>query len=395
MDGSGRALVNPSYRSFPQPRGPFQPSRRAITRIGRNLLRMASASVAGISLMVGPLATNAAHGQTSSRTIGTSQLPENWRDVKDGVGGYPAGPMLEIAVRRVHSDKLEMFKWRSEFIALLSAQPGPLIEREWHSVLGLPANTGAGTWTGMTWWENQQRWHDMANVVFPTPAAANWLKTLDMTLVFAKPLNSTFDLHTLAQSGGQVLELGVLAFPGSNANAAMGDEFDPARAYLDALKKNGAEPYRFAIYKNPAGLIGPYFVAYNKNGPPEANGERWFVYMVKYDSAEARTRLQSMDAVRRGFEALQNAMVKEHSDIQVMTRTTSQVCIKGKTNTYSLDPDECHVGEMGSGDTWAGSYGERPQPCITAYDVSALLPPKTCDAVGGRRVDTAHKAAHP
>ena len=43
-------------------------------------------------------------------------------------------------------------------------------------------------------------------------------------------------------------------------------------------------------------------------------------------------------------------MVKEHSDIQVMTRTTSQVCIKKATNTCSLDPDECHVGEMGSGD---------------------------------------------
>ena len=356
---------------------------------------MASAFVAGVGLFVGPLAASVAYGQTSSPTIGTSALPENWRDIKDGVGGYPAGPMLEIALRRVHSDKLEMFKWRSEFVAMLSAQPGPLIEREWRSVLSIPANTGAGTWTGMTWWENQQRWQDMANVIFPTPIAANWLKTLDMTLVFVKPLDSKFDLHTLAQSGGQVLELGVLAFSRSGANAATGDDFDPAHAYLDALEKNGAEPYRFAIYKNPAGLIGPYTVAYNKNGPPDANGDRWFVYMVSYESVEARKRLQSMDAVRRGFETVSTAMVKEHSDIQVMTRTTSQVCVKGKTNTYSLDPDECHVGEMGSGDTWAGSYGERPQPCLTDYNVSSLLPPKTCDAVGGRRVDATHKASQP
>ena len=303
--------------------------------------------------------------------------------------------MLEIALRRVHADKLEMFKWRSEFVAMLSAQPGPLIEREWHSVLSLPANTGAGTWTGMTWWENQQRWQDMANIIFPTPVAANWLKTLDMTLVFVKPLDSRFDLHTLAQSGGQVLELGVLAFPGSDAKEAMGDDFNPARAYLEALRKNGAEPYRFSIYKNAAGLIAPYTVAYKKNGPPDANGERWFVYMVSYESAEARARLQSIDAVRRGFETLSNSMVKEHSDIQVMTRTTSQVCIKGKTNTYSLDPDECHVGMMGSGDTWAGSYGERPQPCMTDYNVYSQLPPKTCDAGGGRRVAARPGAAHP
>jgi hypothetical protein len=46
--------------------------------------------------------------------------------------------MLEIALRRTHSDKLEMFKWRSQFIAMLSAQPGPLVEREWHSIWAFP-----------------------------------------------------------------------------------------------------------------------------------------------------------------------------------------------------------------------------------------------------------------
>jgi hypothetical protein len=357
--------------------------------------RLASASTFGIFLLIGQLAIGAAVGQTLSPMTGSSQLPTNWRDIKDGVGGYPAGPMLEIAVRRTHSDKLEMFKWRSEFIAMLSAQPGPLIEREWQSVLSLPANTGAGTWTGMTWWENQQRWQDMANLLFPTPVAEKWLKTLDMTLVFVKPLDSKFDLHTLAQSGGQVLELGLLVFPTSGTTAAVGDDPAAAQTYLDALKNNGAETYQFAIYKNPTGFIGPYTVAYNKNGPPGATGEKWFVYMATYESAETRARLQSLDEVRRAFEALTNSMVKEHSDIQVMTRTTSQVCIKSKTHTYSLDPDDCHVGVMGSGDTWAASYSERPQPCITDYNVYSQLPPKTCDAVGGRRVDARPEAAHP
>ena len=59
--------------------------------------------------------------------------PDHWREIKEGVDGYPAGPMLEIALRRTHSDKLEMFRWRSEFISMLSVQPGSLVEREWHS----------------------------------------------------------------------------------------------------------------------------------------------------------------------------------------------------------------------------------------------------------------------
>ena len=360
----------------------------------RGFSRIASACAVAICLLTGPLAASTAFGQASPPTKEPGQLPANWRDVKDGVGGYPAGPMLEIALRRTHADKLEMFKWRSEFIAMLSAQPGPLVEREWRSISGRPENTGAGTWTGMTWWENQQRWQDMANMLFPTPVAANWLRTLDMTLIFVKPLDSRFDLRTLAQSGNQVLELGLLVFPASGANAA-GDDPAAAQAYLDALGRNGAETYRFAIYPNPSGFNGPFTVAYNKNGPPAATGERWFVYMASYASAEARTRLQSTDEVRRAFEALITSTVKEHSDIQVMTRTTSQVCIKKTTHACSLDPDDCHVGVMGSGDTWAASCSERPQPCMTDYDVCSQLSPRTCDAVGGRRVDACPVSAHP
>ena len=132
----------------------------------------------------------AALAQTPGAATRSTQLPPNWRDVKDGVGGYPAGPMLEIALRHTYSDKLEMFKWRSEFIAMLSAQPGPLVEREWHSIWGLPENSGAGTWTGMTWWESQQKWQDMANTLFTSPVAEKWLQTINMTLIFVKPLDN-------------------------------------------------------------------------------------------------------------------------------------------------------------------------------------------------------------
>lgn len=347
----------------------------------RDVLRFAAASAVGLSLLISLSAASTALAQNSASVTGSTELPANWRDIKDGVGGYPAGPMLEIALRRTLSDKLEMFKWRSEFIAMLSAQPGPLVEREWHSIWGLPENLGAGTWTGMTWWENQQKWQDMANMLFTSPVAEKWLQTLNMTLIFVKPLDNHFDLHTLAQSGAQVLELGLLVFPATGANDAAAVE-----TYLDTLKKNGVETYRFAIYPNPSGFYGPYTVAYNKNGPPASKGEKWFVYMASYESPDARTRLQSADDIRRAFEGLTNSMVKEHSDIQVMARTTSQVCCK-KTNACSLDPDVCEVGIMGGGDTWAGSCGECPQPCMTDYNVCSRLSPKTCLDVGGKLVD--------
>lgn len=366
--------------------------------IGRSrptLSRMISVYVFAVVALIGWFAADTARSQTSSPAIASSQLPANWREIKDGVGGYPAGPMLEIAVRHTHSDKVEMFKWRSEFIAMLSAQPGPWIEREWHSVWGQPENMGAGTWTGMTWWENQQRWQDMANMLFPTPVAEKWLQTLDMTMLFVKPIDSGFDLRTLAQSGGQVLELGLLVFPTSGENAAAEIEPAAARHYLEALKKNGAAVYRFAVYPNPSGFIGPFTVAYKRNGPPDTRGETWFVYMAIYQSAASRTRLQSVDDVHRAFDALTDATVKEHSDIQVMTRTTSQVCIKKSTETCSIDPDDCHVGEMGSGDTWAASCGERPQPCLTNYNVCSQLSTRTCNAVGGRQTDACPGTAHP
>jgi hypothetical protein len=233
----------------------------------------------------------------------------------------------------------------------------------------------------MTWWENQQRWQDMANTLFSSPVAEKWGKTIDMTLIFVKPLDNHFNLRTLAQSGTQVLEMGLLVFPANGANDTA------AETYLDSLKKNGVETYRFAIYPNPSGFYGPYTVAYNKNGPPASQGEKWFVYMASYESPDVRTRLQSSDEVRSAFERLTSSMVKEHSDIQVMARTTSQVCCRKTSNSCSLDPDDCKVGIMGGGDTWAGSCGECPQPCMTDYDVCSRVSPRTCSLVGGKRVD--------
>ena len=315
-----------------------------------------------------------------------SAAPENWRDIKEGVDGYPAGPMLEIALRRTHSDKLEMFKWRSEFISMLSVQPGSLVEREWHSISGIPANTGAGTWTGMTWWENQQRWQDMANMLFPSPVTGNWLQTIHMTLIFVKPLDQDFDLRTLAQSGEEVLELGLLVFPTTSpSDSGMGDH--AATRYLQTLENNRADVYEFDIYPNPGGLYGPYTAAYNANGPPSGEGEEWFVYMATYESKDVRDDIHSRREVNQAFEALEAAIVNEHSDIQVMKRSTSKVCCKA-AGICSLDPDDCEVGILGGGDTWAGNCSECPKPCVTGYNVCSRLSSKTCLDVGGTLVET-------
>jgi hypothetical protein len=49
-------------------------------------------------------------------------------------------------------------------------------------------------------------------MLFTSPVAEKWLQTLNMTLIFVKPLDNRFDLHTLAQLGAQVLELGLLSY---------------------------------------------------------------------------------------------------------------------------------------------------------------------------------------
>jgi len=313
-----------------------------------------------------------------------TDVPESWRDIREGVDGYPAGPMLEIALRRTHGEKLEMFKWRSEFISMLSAHPGPLVEREWKSIAGIPENSGAGTWTGMTLWDNQQSWHDMANALFPTSVTSNWLKTINMTLIFVKPLDDEFDLRTLAQSGEEVLELGILAFPHSDGGDLDADHMT-AQSYLDAVEIAGANAYRFDIYPNPMGFSGPYTAAYKGNGMPLAEEGAWHVYMVGYATQAERDEIHKTLEVTEAFAAMQSAVISEMSDIQVMKRSTSKVCCQAG-NMCSLDPGECEVGILGMGDTWAGSCSQCPKPCETGNGICSNLSPSICNAVGGKQV---------
>lgn len=306
----------------------------------------------------------------------------DWRSILDGRDGYPAGNMLEIALRRTQDDVEEMFKWRSEFIAMLGVQPGPLVEREWKTLSSWPPITGGGTWTGMTWWENQQAWHDMANMIFPSPVTGNWLGTINMTLCFVRPDDARFDIRTLAQSGTEVLELGIMAFPTSDK-----DDFDKALwLYLRELRKNGATgTYTFDLFSNGA-INGPFTTAYNMNGPPLADGsESWKVYMAVWESES-----DYMDAapyVESYLSSLKAASVEEHSSIDIVTRTTSKVCCT-TDGTCLLDPEQCNVSVLGFGDTWASNCAQCPKPCLTDYGICSNLSGKTCNDVGGTVVES-------
>ena len=71
----------------------------------------------------------------------------------------------------------------------------------------------------------------MANMIFQSPVTANWLGTINMTLCHVRPMDDDFNIRTMAQSGSEVLELGILAYPSAEMTA-----FDDAlSAYLTTL----------------------------------------------------------------------------------------------------------------------------------------------------------------
>jgi len=193
-----------------------------------------------------------------------------------------------------------------------------------------------------------------------------------MTLCHVHANDPNFDLATLAQSGDEVLELGILAYlPDSEA------AFDAAlELYLTSADTTGAMgTYTFDFYSNGA-IYGPLTTHYNANGPPNADGsEMWKVYMVVWNSVE------DYESAALNNEELKAATVQEHSSIDITTRSTSHVCCK--TDQCVLDPEECNVAVLGSQDTWASNCVQCPGPCATDYDVCSLLSMKTCLDIGG------------
>ena len=75
---------------------------RTIGHAWRAVSRFAFASAVGLCILTGLFQAAPAIAQTPMSMTDSIQLPENWRDIKDGVGGYPVGAMLKIALRRTH-----------------------------------------------------------------------------------------------------------------------------------------------------------------------------------------------------------------------------------------------------------------------------------------------------
>jgi len=193
-----------------------------------------------------------------------------------------------------------------------------------------------------------------------------------MTLCHVHANDPDFDLKTLAQSGDEVLELGILAYP-SDSEAA----FDAAlESYLTSADVAGATgTYTFDFFSNGA-IYGPLTTHYDANGAPNADGsEMWKVYMVVWSSVE------DYENAGLNVDELKSTTVQEHSSIDIATRSTSLVCCK--TDQCVLDPDECNVGVLGFEDTWASNCAQCPRPCATDYDVCSLLSTKTCLDIGG------------
>ena len=156
----------------------------------------------------------------------------------------------------------------------------------------------------------------------------------------------------------EVLELSILAYP---RRARRRFEWALNR-YLHRISRAGAETYRFEVFSNGQ-IDGPLSVAYFANDMPDAEAdEEWFVHMTVYDSLSARDMVQKRRIVANALERLKAATVEEHSDYQVMERSTSRVCCT-KDKQCKLDPEVCQVSVLGLGDTWASNCAQCPKPC--------------------------------
>jgi hypothetical protein len=223
----------------------------------------------------------------------------------------------------------------------------------------------------------------MANMVFQSPVTANWLGTINMTLCHVHPDDADFNIRTMAQSGTEVLELGILAYPSADAEA-----FNAALAsYLMILDEEDAVTgtYTFDFLPNAFGFPGPFTTYYAANGGPETDGsEAWKVYMAVWSSSEDYEASASSDTVSGALGDLKVVTNQDHSSIDLTTRSTSKVCCKAETHECALDPEECNVGVLGYGDTWAPNCAQCPKPCWTDYGVCSMLATQTCFDIGGK-----------
>lgn len=130
--------------------------------------------------------------------------------IKKGLLLDPAGPVIEIAVRKVKEGQKEAFSAaRTTFIGKLTAQPGVSNDREFQSFYALPAPDDREVFIGMTQYATGKTVGKVQGKVLGS--FMKFAKTMDLkAYVFVQPQEGeSFDLGKLASGPGQVLEIAV------------------------------------------------------------------------------------------------------------------------------------------------------------------------------------------
>ena len=190
--------------------------------------------------------------------------------------------VIEIAVRSVKEDMKKQFENnRERFIAVWMDNDGANVDREFESVFGIP-NTDNEKFIGMTAWAGQEDFAKAGQTPEVGNVAPDFMGTFDMlAFVTAKPVEGDFNLASLIQEEGQLLELAVRRIK----DPEKADEFHKLRkAYVEKLG-------------NVEGVLASYEFEVVMSGI----GEHITVGMTEYANQEAVDRAGA--TVNQGPEA--------------------------------------------------------------------------------------------
>lgn len=122
----------------------------------------------------------------------------------------PEEAVIEIAVRAVKDGQQATFEaQRSRFIETWMNNDGAEVDREFASTFGMP-NTPQAKFVGMTSWASQAAFQQAGQNPEVGAVAPDFMGTFDMlAFVTARPIEGDFNLASLVQQEGQVLELAI------------------------------------------------------------------------------------------------------------------------------------------------------------------------------------------
>ena len=118
--------------------------------------------------------------------------------------------VIEIAVRSVKEGMMETFVAnREKFIKVWMDNEGAASDREYESIFGMP-NTENPKFIGMTSWSSQENFGAAGQNPEVQKVAPNFMGTFDMlAFVTAKPIEGDFNLASIIQNDGEILELAI------------------------------------------------------------------------------------------------------------------------------------------------------------------------------------------